>query len=231
VSAAVAGVSFEERLGAVRARIARAAERSGRTAGDVTLIAVSKTWPAASVLEAFAAGVREFGENRVQEGESKAADVAAALGPGSDGPNWHLIGHLQSNKVRAALATFSVIHSVDSERLLRAISAAATKPVALMLEVNVSGEASKFGVTAAELPGLLEVAAGLPNVEVRGLMTVAPQVDEAGETRPVFRELARLAAVHKLRELSMGMTNDYEVAIEEGATHVRVGRALFGDRQ
>lgn len=216
--------SIAARVESVRARIAAAAERSGRSAADITLIAVSKTWPASAVEAAAATGLRDFGENRVQEGVGKAAEVTAP------GIQWHLIGHLQTNKVRAALGAFAILHSVDSERLLRAISAVASTPVPLMLEVNVSGEPTKFGIAPAEVGGLLTMAGNLPNLAVRGLMTVAPHVDDVEQTRPVFRALGELARAHGLRDLSMGMTNDYEVAIEEGATHVRVGRAIFGER-
>lgn len=217
--------SIAARLAAVRGAIERACERAGRSPEDVTLIAVSKTWPAEAVREALAAGLTDFGENRVQEGAAKAAEVA------SPGVRWHLIGHLQTNKVRAALGPFAILHSVDSERLLRAISAAATTPVAIMIEVNVAAEPSKDGIAPAEVAGMLSCAANLPNLDVRGLMTVAPHVGSAELVRPVFRELRELAAANGLRELSMGMTNDYEVAIEEGATFVRVGRAIFGERQ
>jgi pyridoxal phosphate enzyme (YggS family) len=197
----------------------------------VALVAVSKTWPAETVVEAVTTGLDQFGENRVQEGLAKAASVAESLPQGVPAPTWHLIGHLQTNKVRAALESFAILHSVDSERLLRAISGSARAPVSLMIEVNVAAEPTKNGIDADELPSLLAIARELPWIDVRGLMTVAPQVTEAELARPVFRELRRLAEAHHLEELSMGMTNDYEVAIEEGATFVRVGRALFGDRR
>jgi pyridoxal phosphate enzyme (YggS family) len=222
-----AAPSFAGRLVEVRERIAAAAERSGRQPEDVTLIAVSKTHPASTVLEAMAAGVTDLGENRVQEGVAKAAEVAERS---AVRPTWHLIGHLQTNKVKAAIGCFAILHSVDSERLFRAISAAASSPVQVMIEVNVAAEPTKEGIEPAALPGLLAGAAELPNIAVRGLMTVAPHVADPEDARPVFRELRRLAELHHLASLSMGMTNDFEVAIEEGATHVRVGRALFGDR-
>lgn len=221
--------TFEARLAEVRERIAAAAERSGRNATDITLVAVSKTHPSEVVIEAGRAGLADFGENRVQEAVAKAADVSA-LAPGHFRPTWHLVGHLQTNKVRAALSTFAILHSVDSERLLRAVSGAATSPVRIMIEVNVAAEPQKYGVSVAELPALLETARGLPNLELMGLMTVAPHVADGEETRRVFRTLSRLARDHQLAALSMGMTDDFEVAIEEGATHVRIGRALFGDR-
>lgn len=216
--------SAAERVTAVRERIARAAERAGRAPEEVTLIAVSKTWPASAVREIVAAGLTAFGENRVQEGVAKAGELSG------EGIHWHLIGHLQTNKVRAALSTFAILHAVDSERLLQAISAAASALVPLMIEVNVAAEPSKYGVSPREVAPLLAVAATLPNVSVRGLMTVAPHVEDPELVRPVFRELRELAHANGLAELSMGMTNDYEVAIEEGATFVRVGRAIFGER-
>lgn len=220
---------FAERLAAVRARIARAAERAGRDPAEVTLIAVTKTHPADAVIAALQAGLTDFGENRVHEGVAKAAEVAAS-GP-TQTPVWHLIGHLQTNKVRAALGAFAILHSVDSERLLRAISGAATSPVEVFLEVNVAAEPQKYGVDPRELPALVALARHLPNIHLRGLMTVAPHVENMELARPVFRQLRELAERNQVRELSMGMTNDFEVAIEEGATHVRVGRALFGERE
>jgi len=231
VSAAAS--TLEERVAEVRGRIARAASRSGRLPESVTLIAVTKTHPAETVLEAFTAGLTDFGENRVQEATAKAEEVSRSLGTQAlvaGGPRWHLIGHLQTNKVRAAIGTFAILHSVDSERLLRAVSGAATSPIQVFIEVNIAAEPQKYGVTAAEVPALVATARALPNIEVLGLMTVAPHVADMEETRPVFRALKTLARRQGLSGLSMGMTNDFEVAIEEGATHVRVGRALFGER-
>lgn len=225
--------SFAARLAVVRARIERACARAGRDPASVTLIAVTKTMPADTVLEAYEVGLRDFGENRVQEGAAKVAELIARLGPRNSAletPTWHLIGHLQTNKVRAALGAFAILHAIDSERLLRAIDSAAESPVSVMLEVNVTGETTKFGVAVPELGALLKSAAELSKVRVTGLMTVAPRVAHPEEVRPVFRELAALGRAYGLPHLSMGMTEDFEVAIEEGATHVRVGRALFGER-
>lgn len=219
-------------LAAVRGRIERACERSGRSPTDVTLIAVTKTWPAETVLAATEAGLTDFGENRVQEGVAKAAEVTLATRHSPLAmPIWHLIGHLQTNKVRAALGTFAILHAVDSERLLRAIDGTATNPVPLMIEVNVAAEPTKYGILPEQLPQMLEVARGLANVRVTGLMTVAPRVSEPEAVRPVFRKLWELAQRHGLQHVSMGMTEDFETAIEEGSTHIRVGRALFGERQ
>ncbi|MGE0600748.1 MAG: YggS family pyridoxal phosphate-dependent enzyme [Dehalococcoidia bacterium] len=218
------------RLAEVRERIARAAERSRRAPESVTLIAVTKTHPASTVVEALRSGLVDFGENRVQEGVAKAAEVSSLAGTHPTPPTWHLIGHLQTNKVRAALGTFAILHSVDSERLMRAVSAAATSPVRIFIEVNVAAEPQKYGIAVGELPSLVELARSLPNIDLTGLMTVAPHEDNSEATRLVFRALRNLAEANRLESLSMGMTNDYEVAIEEGATHVRIGRALFGDR-
>lgn len=214
------------RLAAVRERIEAACRRAGRDATSVTLVAVSKGWPAEAVTRAWEAGIRDFGENRVQEGTAKASALAAA----GIRPVWHLIGNLQTNKVRPAVQTFDILHAVDSERLLRAIAAAADSPVRMMIEVNVSGEPTKHGIAPAGLPGLLHAARSLPLARVEGLMTVAPLSPDPEDSRPVFRRLGDLGREHGLPLLSLGMTGDFEVAIEEGATHVRIGRALFGER-
>ncbi len=219
-----------DRVRSVRARIERASERGGRDPAGVTLIAVSKTHGPEAILAAIEAGVTDFGENRIQEAIPKFEAVLSMLGPQSPVLVTHFVGNLQTNKVRAAVGGFDILHAVDSERLLRAIDAAAAAPVRLMIEVNVSAETTKHGVARGELGALLSVARGLPNVRVEGLMTVAPQVPDAERARPVFRELARLAREHDLPSLSMGMTEDFEVAVEEGATHVRVGRAIFAER-
>jgi hypothetical protein len=224
-TAAIAG-----RTEAVRARIVAACERSGRDPAEVTLVAVSKTHPATDVVAAFEAGLTDFGENRVQEGVAKFAEVAQLLGGRYSGLVPHLIGHLQTNKVRAALGSFAILHAVDSERLLRAIDAAATTAVRVFIEVNVSGEPTKFGVVPGALRALVETASGLPRIRLEGLMTVAPLSADPEQVRPIFRALRSLAVEHGLLSLSMGMTDDFEVAIEEGATHVRVGRAIFGER-
>ncbi|MGH7751659.1 MAG: YggS family pyridoxal phosphate-dependent enzyme [Gemmatimonadales bacterium] len=217
-------------VAAVRGRIARACERVGRDASEVTLVAVSKTFGPECMVAAAEAGVREFGENRVQEALPKFEAVRTALGGSFDRLTTHLVGHLQTNKVGPAIGGFDILHAVDSERLLRAINAAATAAVRVMIEVNVSGESTKYGIAPGELRPLLAVARELPCIRVEGLMTVAPRMDDPGDVRPVFRTLARLGREHGLPLLSMGMTEDFEVAIEEGSTHVRVGRAIFGER-
>lgn len=228
-SSAAPGIASN--LQRVRERITAACGRVGRDPASVTLIAVTKTWPAETVREAIEAGVTDVGENRVHEAIAKAAELELATRDSPFAtPRWHLIGHLQTNKVRDALRTFSVIHSVDSERLLRAIDAAAEAPITVFLEVNVSGEESKFGLAPAEVPSAVGLAQSLPNIQLTGLMTVAPRVENPDLARPAFRALAGLAREQGLPHLSMGMTEDFEVAIEEGATHVRVGRAIFGER-
>lgn len=215
-----------DRIAAVRIRIARACERARRDPASVRLVAVSKTFPAGAVIAAAAAGVTDFGENRVQEALPKIHELRA-LGVGV---TWHLIGHLQSNKVRAAESAFDILQAVDSERLLTAVARVAERPARIMLEVNAGGEASKFGVTPAALPSLLALAQSLPGVSVEGLMTVAPNSPDSAAVRSVFRAVHDLGEEHGLASLSMGMSNDFEMAIEEGATHVRIGRAIFGER-
>ncbi len=215
------------RLAVVRARIAAAAERAGRDPNDITLIGVTKTHGVDAIAAACDAGLRDFGENRVQE----AAQKVAALHGKVPAARWHLIGHLQRNKAAAAIGLFDILHSVDSERLAETIDAHAERPVRVLLEVNVSGEASKFGVPPADVAAIAERIGRLPGIELVGLMTVAPSVADAEAVRPVFQTLRELRDTAGLRDLSMGMTDDYEVAVEEGSTLVRVGRAIFGSRE
>lgn len=210
----------------VRARMAAAAARAERDPAGVKLIAVSKTFPAGVVAAAVAAGIRDIGENRVQEGEAKRAALDAA----GLRPVWHLIGHLQTNKVKTALRVFDILHPIDSLRLAEAVSRYAAAPVDVLLEVNAGGETSKFGFRPDEALPAIEQVGRLPNLRLRGLMTVAPAVDDPEDVRPVFRRLRELRDAAGLAELSMGMTHDFEVAIAEGATMVRVGRAIFGAR-
>ncbi len=210
----------------VRERIAGACERAGREPDSVTLIAVSKGQPAEAVQAAAKAGVRHFGENRIQEALPKIEQAAAA---GVEA-TWHLVGHLQSNKAKAAASAFDVIHSVDSARLLIRLDGAAPAARDVLLQVNVAAEPQKQGVAPDEVGALVEAAREAGNLRLRGLMTIAPMAQNAEEARPVFRALRLLAERFELPELSMGMTDDFEVAIEEGATLVRVGRAIFGER-
>jgi pyridoxal phosphate enzyme (YggS family) len=210
----------------VRERVDAACRRAGRSPAEVTIVGISKGFPASVVVEAWQAGLRDMGENRVQEAASKIA-VAAEKGAR---PRWHLVGHLQTNKVKTALSLFDIIHSVDSLHLVEAISRAAVKSMPVLLEVNVSGEPSKYGLRPEEVEPTLAKARALPNIDVQGLMTVAPLVDNPEDVRPVFRRLRELAQTLGLPQLSMGMSDDFEVALEEGATMIRIGRAIFGPR-
>ena len=218
--------TLTERLARVRQRISTACERSGRSPAEITLIAVTKGFPASVDLEAVDSGITDIGENRLQEAQSKFAEFGA-LPPSV---TKHMLGHLQTNKVKAVVELFDIIHSVDSLHLAEAISQRTQHPCPVFLEVNVAGESSKFGFSLEKLPDAFRTISELPNLEVRGLMTVAPIVDDPHDVRPVFRQLRESAEGLGLSELSMGMTSDFEVAIEEGATHVRIGRALFGER-
>ena len=221
-------LTIGERLEAVRAEIAQICERADRDPGEVRLIAVSKTHPPETIREALAAGQIEFGENRVQEGLVKLDELADSEA------RIHLIGHLQRNKARFA-GRFASVQSIDSVRLAEAVArqldAPPNPPLDALLEVNVAGEASKQGFDPAELESAYAQIAALPQLRVRGLMTIAPLVADAEQVRPVFRRLRELRDALGLPELSMGMSNDYAVAIEEGATIVRIGRAVFGERK
>jgi hypothetical protein len=221
------------RLDEVRGRIARAAGRSGRPAGEVTLIGVVKTVPAGTVREAADLGLRDLGENRVQEAEAKIAAV------GRNGLRWHMIGHLQRNKAGRAVELFDRVHSVDSADLARALARRAEgagRRLPVLIEVNVSGEPSKFGVAPAAVEELAATVLALPALALDGLMTVGAPVATPDEARGGFARLRALrdAAATRLGvalpHLSMGMSGDYEVAVEEGSTMVRVGTALFGPR-
>ncbi len=220
-------MSIEANIQEVQKRIARAAERAGRSPGDITLVAASKTVAPSGIRAAVGAGLRHFGENRVQEATGKMDDLAD-LRPDLI---WHMVGHLQTNKAGAALTLFDIIESVDSLRLARALSARAEKPLPILLEVNVAAEASKTGFSPGELTSAVAKISGLPHLRVLGLMTIAPLTPDPEEVRPVFRALRELAGGLGLDNLSMGMSDDFEVAVGEGATIVRVGRAIFGERK
>ena len=217
--------SLPERLAAVRERIARAAARARRDPSQITLLAVTKVFPASAIREAYELGLREFGENYVQEFEGKAPEVS-----GLAGARFHLIGHLQSNKSARAAELFQVIQTVDSPKLARRLDAAG-RPLDVMLEVKLSPEQAKSGADPAELPALIEAVRACPHLKLLGLMTMPPWSDDDEASRPYFRGLRELAGEHGLEQLSMGMSHDLEVAIEEGATCVRVGTALFGKRR
>lgn len=221
----------------VQERIDAARRRAGR-ADAVTLVAVSKTQGADTVAAAYHEGLRIFGENRVEEAGPKSVAVAALLAP-LEPPLWHMIGHLQSRKAAAAVPWAALVHSVDSPKLASRLSQAvpAGQQLPVLLEVNVSAEASKEGFAPGELAAAVEAIAALPGLRIEGLMTMAPIVEDAELTRPVFRKLrllrddmARRYPAASWRHLSMGMSDDFEIAIEEGATLVRIGRAIFGAR-
>ena len=213
-------------LDAIRQRMTAAAGRAGRDPASVRLVGASKTVDPERIAQALDAGLRDFGENFIQEAE----DRIASLGSRADEAIWHFIGHLQTNKAGAAVNLFDILESVDSIRLAEHISRRTTQPIRILLEVNVAQEASKFGFAPAEVGAAIARVQQLPNLELGGLMTIAPASPDPEAVRPVFRELRELAQAHGLRELSMGMTDDFEVAVEEGATMIRVGRAIFGER-
>jgi len=222
-----------ENLARIRERIARAAERAGRRADEVTLVAVSKTFPAEAARAAYDAGLRQFGENRVQEFEAKQPKLADM------DATWHLIGHLQSNKARRAAQLFNRVDSVDSLALAQKLDLAVDdqeKRLPVLIEVHLGSESTKSGVTETDLPALAENISVIAHLDLRGLMTVPPYSEDAEQVRPYFRKLRELREQlsHSLGRLlpvlSMGMSHDFEVAIEEGATEIRLGTALFGQR-
>ena len=225
---------LSDNLHEVQENIRKACERSGRNPEDVTLIAVSKTKPVSDIEQIYAAGIREFGENKVQEMNDKQKVLPGDI-------NWHMIGHLQRNKVKYIVDNVAMIHSVDSVRLAEEISKEAVKKnvaVDILVEVNVAKEESKFGLYTEDVRQFVEQISKLPGINIKGLMTSAPFVDNPEDNRQYFRKLKDLSVdinsknidnVH-MDFLSMGMTNDYVVAVEAGATHVRVGTAIFGHR-
>lgn len=230
--------TLEERIAQVQERLARAARRAGRSPDEIALVAVTKMQPVETIVAAYRAGLRLFGENRVEEAGPKAAAVAGLLAPNPP-PIWHMIGHLQSRKAADVLPWASMVHSVDSVKLAQRLSrfcVAAGRELPVLLEVNVSGEPSKYGFTPATAIEAVRAIAGLPGIHIQGLMTMAPVVPDAELARPVFRdlrllrdELAQRFPALDWHHLSMGMTDDFEVAVEEGATMVRIGRAIFGE--
>lgn len=225
---------LKDNLNEVRARVTAACLRSGRDPREVTLIAVSKTKPVPMLEEVYAQGVRDFGENRPQEMRDKAAELPADI-------RWHMIGRLQTNKVKYVVPRAVLIHSVDSLHLAEAIDKEAAKAgvtANILIEVNIAGEASKGGIAPEETEGFARELAALPNLKVNGLMTIAPIVENGEENRAYFRQMRELLVDIRdknidnifMRSLSMGMTGDFETAIEEGATLVRVGTGIFGGR-
>ena len=228
---------LRDNIARVRERVAAAAARSGRSASEITLIGVSKTHPAEMIRAAYEAGLREFGENRVQEWEGKRQALTDLVDA-----RWHLIGHLQSNKATRAATIFHCVDSVDDAALAQRLdrtrqgAAAAPGPLRVLLEVHIAGEAAKSGAEPSDLPELAEAVTKCASLHLNGLMCVPPFLDDAEKVRPYFRKLRELRdrlethVGHKLPVLSMGMSHDFEAAIEEGATEVRVGTALFGQR-
>lgn len=221
--------TVEEGLQNVRERIARASARAGRSERDVRLIAVTKKVDLERIRTAFSCGVNDFGENYIQEARKKIEDFG-------EGPCWHMIGHIQTNKVKYIPGAFSYVHSVDRVEIIEGLERF-ERPVKVLFELNLSGEASKHGTQEDNLRRILEKIHAFQHVEPVGLMTMAPYVNNPDEVRRIFASLRRiLETVNRefslaMRELSMGMSSDFEVAIEEGATMVRVGTAIFGERQ
>jgi hypothetical protein len=218
-------VSLAERVAGVRERIECAAARSRRDPSGINLIAVTKVFPAETIRQAWELGLRHFGENYIQEFEGKYPAVSDL-----EGARFHFIGHLQSNKARRAAELFHCVQTVDSARLARRLNEAGRR-LEVLLEVKLSPEQSKSGAAPEELPGLIEAVRACPNLELAGLMTMPPWSEDPELSRPYFRRLRELAERHGLQQLSMGMSHDFEAAIEEGATLVRVGTALFGERK
>ena len=216
---------LREKLEQVETRIANAASRSGRRRSDITLLAVTKKFPASVMREAYDLGLREFGENYVQEFEAKRGELGAC-----PGARFHLIGHLQSNKAKKAAEIFNVIQTVDSVKLAHRLDET-ERPLDVMLEVKLSEEAAKAGANPDELPALVEAIGACAHLRLLGLMTMPPWSEDPEQSRPYFARLRALAEQNRLPQLSMGMSHDLEVAVEEGATIVRIGTALFGPRR
>ncbi|OGO00165.1 MAG: YggS family pyridoxal phosphate enzyme [Chloroflexi bacterium RBG_13_52_14] len=219
-------MTIEQNIQKLQQRINKACEKSGRSPAEVTLVAVSKTVEADVIEAAFNAGLRHFGESRVQESASKIEQLQK-LKPDIV---WHMVGHLQTNKAKTAANIFDIIHSVDSLKLAETLSNSSQRKLRILIQVNVVDEATKSGFALSEVNEAVRQIGKLPNLEIEGLMTIAPWVSDTEEARPAFRQLRQLRDALGLRHLSMGMTDDFEVAIEEGATLVRIGRAIFGER-
>jgi pyridoxal phosphate enzyme (YggS family) len=222
--------SVGDNLRAVRQTIARSAERAGRDPSDIVLVAVTKTFPVERIREALAVGLRILGENRVQEALPKIEEIGPA------NVDWHLIGHLQTNKVKFIEGRFRMVQSLDGVALAEALDRRIQSPLDVLVEVNVAEEPQKTGVLSADLQAVLQAVSRAQHLRLRGLMTVAPMVPDPEAVRPVFRQLRSLRDTSSqqlgvaLPVLSMGMTDDYGIAVEEGATMLRLGRALFGPR-
>jgi pyridoxal phosphate enzyme (YggS family) len=224
--------SIADNVARVRERVERSLARAGRSSGAATIVAVTKTFPAGVVREVIRCGIADIGENRVQEMVAKAAEVELPC-------RWHLVGPLQRNKAAKAVSIAHLVHAIDGVRIAQTVDRLALERgqrVRVLLEVNTSGEATKHGVSAAEAPAVADALVSLPHLEWRGLMTVGPAGSDPGATRGCFRALAELAASLRSRsglalpELSMGMSDDFEIALEEGATILRLGRVITGER-
>lgn len=220
-------MDIEQNIRDLEHRIARACERAGRSPNDVTLVAVTKTVGFQAIEAAFEAGIQNFGESRIQEAQPKVKQLER-LKPGI---TWHMVGHLQRNKAKTAVTIFDIIHSVDSVRLAEVLNNHSRKKLPVFVQVSVSAGPVKSGFPWQEVKEAVTQIGKMSNIEVEGLMTIAPWVSDAEEVRPVFRRMRQLRDDLGLRHLSMGMTDDFEVAIEEGATLVRIGRAIFGERR
>ncbi len=227
--------SIARAVQAIQEQVLQTARQCGRNPDEIRIVAVSKTHPPESVQAAFQSGMRIFGENRVQEAETKIADLHNLP------IEWHLIGHLQTNKVKKAVSLFTAIHSVDSPKLIQALEREATlqnRTLPILLQLNLAGESSKTGADADELETLLTALRQSPHLQCRGLMTIPPFFDDPEKVRPFFRQLRELGERYRTDivregntlELSMGMTHDFPIAIQEGATLIRIGTALFGNR-
>jgi len=216
---------LKQSLEAVEERIQIACQRSGRKRSDITLVAVTKVFPASAIREAYELGLRNFGENYFQEFAGKRPELSALTEA-----RFHLIGHLQSNKTNIAGDLFDVIQTIDTPKLARRLNAL-DRPIEVMIEAKLSEEQSKEGADPSDIPALIAALADCPNLQLTGLMTMPPWTDDAEPSRPYFTKLRVLAEGFGLKNLSMGMSHDFEVAIEEGATHIRVGTALFGKRR
>jgi len=220
-------MDIAQNLQILERRITEAAHRAGRSPNEITLIAVTKGLTARVVDDAVKAGVRHVGENRVQEAMEKIGHLST-LQPH---PTWHMIGHLQTNKVKTAVEIFDIIHSIDSLRLAQALSGRAKKTIPVLLQVNIAQEEPKSGFSEIELSKAIVEINHLPGLEIKGLMTIAPLVSNPEEVRPIFRSLRELRDSLGLEHLSMGMSDDFEVAVEEGATMLRIGRAIFAEQR
>ena len=208
-------------------RIESTCERSGRSPHEITLVAVTKTVDAATIKSAYEHGIKNFGENRVQEAEKKIEELAALR----QSITWHMIGHVQTNKIKSVTRLFNIVQSVDSMKLATGLDMQTQETLPVLLQVNVSGESTKSGFSVDQVSMAISEMNRLPHLNIKGLMTIAPWTDNEAEIRSVFRTLRELRDKLGLEHLSMGMTDDYEIAIEEGATIVRIGRAIFGKRR